>query len=120
MEDAIKVSGIFAAQTARERLNEGIADRIEASQSFAPRLRVAVVRAQGRIVARLISIAVTTPIRLPLISVTSLASIATSVPVPIAKPTSTPGRRCLRHCCRARPTRAGAGRPGTLMSTRIS
>ena len=39
-------------------------------------------------VARLISMAVTTPIRLPLISVTSLASMATSVPVPMAKPTS--------------------------------
>src|SRR5229473_2902170 len=39
-------------------------------------------------VARLISIAVTTPVRLPLMRVISLASMATSVPVPIAKPTS--------------------------------
>jgi hypothetical protein len=40
------------------------------------------------IVARLISMAVMIHIRLPLIKVTSLASMATSVPVPMAKPTS--------------------------------
>jgi len=42
----------------------------------------------SRIVARLISMAVMIHIRLPLINVTSLASMATSVPVPMAKPTS--------------------------------
>ena len=41
-----------------------------------------------RIVALLIAIAATTPFRLPPTSVTSDASMATSVPVPIAKPTS--------------------------------
>jgi hypothetical protein len=42
----------------------------------------------SRIVARLISMAVMIHITLPFINVTSLASMATSVPVPAAKPTS--------------------------------
>jgi hypothetical protein len=45
-------------------------------------------RASSGIVARLISTAVMIHIRLPFINVTSLASMATSVPVPVAKPTS--------------------------------